>query len=105
MLVTIDGLLFAIPFRHHIAHKYCFNTVGDAGLDYTKAVVISKPEYIGKSAYIDGTEYAKLKGRDAMIESGMRRYLKTYRKALRYRTNPHYQQIISCSALQYFIKK
>ena len=41
LTIELDGLLFAIPFRHHIRHPYAFHTLGEAGLDYTKAVIIT----------------------------------------------------------------
>ena len=36
--IKIDGKTYAIPLRHHITHKYAFLTIGNQGLDYTKAV-------------------------------------------------------------------
>ena len=39
LTVKIDGVTFAIPIRHHINHPFCFKTIGDCGLDYTKAVI------------------------------------------------------------------
>lgn len=41
LTIRIEEMTVAIPFRHHIAHKYAFRTYGDCGLDYTKAVVIA----------------------------------------------------------------
>ncbi len=42
-----------IPFRTNIRHNYCFLTrssertgEGNAGLDYTKMVIIQKPEFL-----------------------------------------------------------
>lgn len=47
--VKIDGVPIAIPFRHHIPHKWAFITYGEAGLDYTKAVVIADKRFIGNT--------------------------------------------------------
>lgn len=63
----------AIPFRHHIAHKYAFRTYGDCGLDYTKAVVIADERY---------------------IDAG--------RAQIEHRDEPCYSNIIRYSSLQYF---
>ncbi|WP_286080672.1 hypothetical protein [Parablautia intestinalis] len=41
LTIELDGLLFAVPFRHHIRHPYAFHTIGDAGLDHTKTVIIT----------------------------------------------------------------
>lgn len=104
--VEIDGVHFAIPFRHHILHKWAFTTYGNAGLDYTKAVVISDKRFIGAGTpTIEQAEFEALKGRDALISNGMRKYLAAYRKAVKYQNNRHYDFIRSCSALQYFHKE
>lgn len=103
LAVRIDGVPFAIPFRHHIHHKWAFITYGEAGLDYSKAVVVADPRFIGShTPEIEQVEFDSLKGKDALIENGMRKYLSTYRKAVRYPDNPHYDCIRSCSSLQYF---
>lgn len=105
MAAYIDGKLFAVPIRHHISHKYCFRTVGESGLDYTKAVVIEKQDYIArKQATISREEYNIIKGKEKLIENGIRKYVSLYKKALRYQSKPEYKRIVSCSALQYFIK-
>lgn len=46
LTIELDGVLFAIPFRHHIRHKYAFHTLGEAGLDFTKAVVITDSRFL-----------------------------------------------------------
>lgn len=103
--VSIDGHRFAIPFRHHIQHSYCFHTIGEAGIDYSKAVLLWKKEYISaETVTIDSKEYRAIKGREALIENGMRNYLKLYIKALKYKDNPNYQKIIQYSSLKYFVK-
>lgn len=101
--VTIDGITFAIPFRHHISHKYAFITYGDCGLDYTKAVVISSDDYISlEPVQIEQAEFNAIKGKEHRIQKGMADYLKLYRKAMQYPANRHYDTIRRCSSLQYF---
>lgn len=47
-LVEIEGHTWAIPFRSHIRHGHAFFTDPEnkCGIDYSKAVVVDKPEYI-----------------------------------------------------------
>lgn len=102
--VEIDGFTFAIPFRHHISHKYAFLTIGNAGLDYSKAVIITKPEYISEqAAVIDAKEYALIKGKEPRLINGMQKYYRLYLKAAENASNSHYDNIRRCSALQYFL--
>lgn len=101
--VMIDGVQFAIPFRHHISHKWAFMTYGACGLDYSKAIVVTDDRYIGNvSPRIEQAEYNLIKGKEALIANGMRRFIKAYKKAVEYQDNPHYQLLRKCSALQYF---
>lgn len=46
LTIELDGILFAVPLRHHIKHPYTFRTIGEAGLDYTKSVVIAEAQYL-----------------------------------------------------------
>ncbi len=32
LTVEIDGLMFAVPLRHHIKHPCAFHTIGEAGI-------------------------------------------------------------------------
>lgn len=101
--IEIDGITFAIPFRHSITHKWAFFTQNNCGLDYTKAIVLSEQRFIGsQNARVDQAEFNRIKGKEHIIASGMRRFLNTYRKALRYPENPHYKNILTNTALQYF---
>ena len=55
--LEVDGRTFAIPLRHHIKHPFCFHTVGNAGLDFSKAVTITDPSYIADGIpWIDSRE-------------------------------------------------
>ena len=103
LAIRIDGVTYAIPFRHHITHKHAFLTGDDKGLDYTKAIIIKDRSFIGLiGVQVDQTEFNALKGKEGRIAAGMRSFVNTYRKALRYPNNPHYSFIRNCSALQYF---
>lgn len=101
--IMIDGVCFAIPFRHHISHKWAFITYGECGLDYSKAVVISDDRFIGAiTPRIEQSEFNAIKGKEQLIANGMRKFLTAYKNAVKYADNPHYQFIRSCSSLQYF---
>ncbi len=103
--VRIDGVSYAIPIRHHIHHKYAFKTIGEAGLDYTKAVVILASSDVGKTdVQISRAEWKLIKVNTQKIVREFSSYLKLYKKATIYQDSPHYQNILSNSSLQYFKK-
>lgn len=105
LAVKINGTMFALPLRHHIQHKYAFFTVGNCGLDFTKAVVIESPDQIAQGTpQIDQKEFNALKGKDNKIFHDFSQYIALYKKALMYSTNPHYASILKYSTLQYFHK-
>lgn len=103
LTIRIEEMTVAIPFRHHIAHKYAFRTYGDCGLDYTKAVVIADERYIDAGrAQIEQREFNAIKSREAQIIREFSKYLKTYRRAMEHRDESCYSNIIRYSSLQYF---
>lgn len=103
LTINLDGLLFAIPFRHHIKHKYSFITIGDAGLDYTKAIVIVNTHFLSDDKpTIEGKEFAILKKNEQKIRYSFRQYINQYKRALNHRDNPRSINILKYSALQYF---
>lgn len=104
LAVEVEGYRFAIPFRHHIPHKYAFITYDRCGLDYTKAVVIEDDSMIAPELpTVERREHNALKGKDALVTAGMRRYYKMLRDAMRYPANPHYANILRYSSLKYFL--
>lgn len=101
--IVIGQHLVAIPLRHHVEHEYALKTVGDCGLDYTKAVIISDLNYIGTGTpQIENAEFQVIKTQEARIIREMRRYIKLYLKAREHAENPHYAKILQYSTLQYF---
>lgn len=101
--VRIRETTFAIPFRHHIKHQHAFITIAEAGLDYTKAVVIADESMISPDPVrIETAEWNFLKGHEDHVYAGFLKYLRLYQKALRNQGVPKYQKIIQYSALQYF---
>lgn len=74
------------------------------GLDYTKAVVISDSGMVSSDRpRVAQEEFDALKGKDALITSGMRKYYKLVLNATRFPGNTRYNNILRCSALKYFL--
>lgn len=84
-VVQVDNIIFALPMRSHIKHKYAYFTDKQncCGIDYSKAVVIVKPNiYIDtKKPVIRNNEYKALLGKEYIIEKEFIRYLNDYKKA------------------------
>ena len=103
LTIEVDGILFAVPFRHHIKHPYSFHTLGEAGLDYTKAVVISNDEYLtNECPTIESKEFAIIKRNEQKIKYGLKKYVNQYKRAMSHRDNPRSKNILEYSSLQYF---
>lgn len=101
--VRVREKTFAIPFRHHIKHQYAFYTVADAGLDYTKAVLITDDAMISDDVVrVDTAEWRLINRNEDMIFSGFVKYLRLYEKAKKKTSVPKYKKIVEFSALQYF---
>ena len=103
LTIEVEGKKFGIPLRQRITHKYGFVTIGDSGLDYTKAVLIESDDYLsGDVPIIDTVEWRKIQmNRDAITE-GFREYLKAYRHAVEHKSKIRNDNIIKYSSLQYF---
>lgn len=103
LTVTIDGKLFAIPLRHNINHPFCYSTVFPAGLDYSKAVVIETNDYISQDRpWIDTKEWSIIKKNESDIIFGFKKYLRSYKRALKHPDNPRSLLLLKYSTLQYF---
>lgn len=101
--IELDGLLFAIPFRHHINHRYAFYTIGEAGLDYTKSVIITDPLFLSDDKpTIESAEFSIVKREEQKIRYGLIKYINQYKRAMRHRNNPRSENILKYSTLQYF---
>lgn len=103
LTIELDGILFAIPFRHHIRHKYAFHTLGEAGLDYTKAVVITDTRFLSDDCpSIESKEFAIIKREENKIRYKFKQYVNQYRRAMNHRDNPRSADLLKYSSLQYF---
>lgn len=111
LLMKIDGLDYAIPFRSHITHNYSFLTdvANKCGIDYTKAIIIKKHDYVvdninGLPIKIRPNENKALFGKKHEIIKGLKRYIKEYKRAVK--NNAHHKvYVFKISTLQYFHKE
>lgn len=104
--VKIDGIEFALPFRSDISHSYAFFTNEDktAGIDYSKAVVITESSYIDiqTQVFLRQDEFEIVKVNYYNIEQGFKKYLKEYKKAAKRMNIKRNRDFCKFSALQYF---
>ncbi len=111
LLMTINGLTYAIPFRSHITHNYSFLTDSQnkCGIDYTKAIIITKKSYIvdninGIPIKIRPNERKALFGKKHEIVKSLKKYINEYKRAVK--NNAHHKiYIFRISTLQYFHKE
>lgn len=99
--IVVDNIEYAIPFRHHISHAYCFHTIGDAGIDYSKAIPILNESFISEEkATVELKEWRIIQANEKEVYDGFSRYLAKYRHDAR--NKGHNSIIVRYSALQYF---
>ena len=108
LLMQIDNQTFALPLRSHIKHNYAFITdeANSCGVDYSKAVIILKPEYIDTKRHpkIRPNEYKVLASKERIITKEFINYLKDYKKAVKERAD-RTSYTYKYSTLQYFHKE
>ena len=107
--VTVNGVLWGIPMRSNINHPHVIWTdkENNCGLDFSKAVVITKPaKYIsGIKPYIRDNEFKVLKQLDEYtISQKLQKYIKDYKKAKKALKVKRNRELVSYSTLQYFEK-
>lgn len=103
LTIRIDDIEYALPIRHHFKHPYGFHTLGEAGIDYTKAIPIIDKSFIDNSTpRIESAEWRILKRNENRIYNQFRKYLKTYKRAKLNPENERNANILRCSSLQHF---
>lgn len=103
LTIELNGILFAVPFRHHIRHQYAFHTIGEAGLDYTKSVIITNMLFLSDDKpSIESKEFAIIKRKEQKIRYGLSKYVNQYKRAIKHRDNPRSKNILKYSTLKYF---
>ncbi len=108
LIVKIDNLTFALPLRSNIKHKYAYfsDKENHCGIDFSKAVVISKQEYIdtNKKPHIRENEFKALENKDYLIALKFKNYLEDYKNAYKVNAKRLNQKFAYCT-LQYFHKE
>lgn len=97
---------FAVPLRSNIEHPHAFftNKREKCGVDFSKAVVVTDPEYIDdtKTAFLRPDEYNRLRGKEYRLKKMLLEYIDLYKKAKSDENVPHREKILNYSSLQYF---
>lgn len=109
LLLRIEGNTFAIPFRTNIRHRYCYKfrnsgraTNSTTGLDYTKAVIVNRSDYIGPLANVDHNEFLELDKHYYWIYSQFSKYVEGYKKYIKDSDNQYMAKRYRYSTLKYF---
>lgn len=103
---AIGGYIFAIPLRSHIYHPYVLwtNKKDHCGLDFSKAVIILRPDYIDNSRkpHVRQEEFESLRGKEYIIKQKMIKYINDYIKAKQRPEIDRNFKLFSFSTMQYF---
>ncbi len=84
VVVEIVGLRFGIPLRSHANHKQCYNFSGDKALDYSKAVLLMKDEYISEVPFkIPDEEFIVIQKKSFFITQQFTKYVERYIEAVK----------------------
>jgi len=86
VLVESGELTFGIPLRSNMRHPYGFITAPseNKGLDYSKAVLLKKEEYISDAEFIiPQPEYICIKENSEKIAKEFNKYVKNYMRGVR----------------------
>ena len=112
LLIRLHDNTFALPFRTNIRHNNCYKfrnssrpTDAVTGIDFSKAVVVNDPSYIGEHADIDNKEYIELSERSSFIISRFNTYLNGYYSYVSGRTHAQQARQYRYTSLQYFHKE
>ena len=126
-IIEINKLTFAIPIRHNINHKYSIKTFNNQGLDFTKAVIIIDKAFILKSVWANNfiqkfakkniyinieteldkiiMENKELSTKKSLIKPKLKKFIKTYKKAIKNPDDLKNKILCEFSSLQYFHKE
>ena len=109
LLVNINDIKFAIPLRTNIRHSYCYKfktsdreTDSITGIDYSKAVVISKDSYLGEVTDINDKEYLELQQKTFFIINKFKKYVNDYINYKKHGGNEYVAKRYAFSTLKYF---
>ena len=112
LLIKIENYNFALPLRTNIKHNYCYKfsktgreTLSATGVDFTKAVVIDKLNYIGEETSIDDKEYLELSKKYYFIIGKFKKYLDGYIDYMKNGGNEFVVKKYQFCTLKYFNKQ
>lgn len=81
VIIHYNQLTFGIPLRSHLMHKSGFKTSENKGLDYTKAELLNKAQYITNISFIiPNNEYLKIQEKSFHIRHQFEKYIQKYIK-------------------------
>ncbi|MBQ4549768.1 MAG: hypothetical protein IJA49_01555 [Oscillospiraceae bacterium] len=105
--VELNGVTWAIPMRSNINHPHVIWTdkPNHCGIDFSKAVVVEKPnQYISSAKpHIRENEFKVLKQiSEHRIKQRLEKYIRDYQKAKENPDIPRNERLLECSTLQYF---
>lgn len=91
VLIELNELTFGIPVRSNIRHKASYITdrssqlgIHGKGLDYSKALLLTKPEYISPLPFkINTRQHELLKDKAIFISKSFEKYVTKYVDAIR----------------------
>jgi len=91
VVIDLNGLTFAIPLRTNIKHHAAYITVKSSdhgvkgkGLDFSKAVLISKASHVSSQLFkISPDEHKKLINKKVFITDKFEKYVEHYIKAVK----------------------
>lgn len=109
LLVEISNVKFAIPLRTNIRHSFCYKfktsdreTKSSTGIDFTKAVVISKDSYLGEKTDINDKEYLEIQEKAFFIIKKFKKYVTDYISFKKNGGNEYIAKRYLFSTLKYF---
>lgn len=109
LLIRISGILFGIPLRTNIRHRYCYRfrtsdrkTDSSTGLDFTKAVVLLEQRYLGQETTINKKEFIELQDKAYFIVKQFKKYVDDYIEYKKNDGNDYVSRRYRYSTLHYF---
>jgi len=85
VVIDLDGLVFGIPLRSHLNHKFGFVSERSEGvkkgLDYTKALLIQKDEYVSRAYKIPASEFIHINDNKDKIQEDFNKFVSRYIEA------------------------
>ena len=83
VLLPLNNIDFGIPLRSRMTHRHGFNTVGEKGLDYGKAVIFDDPTYVSVLPFkIPVDEYKIINANEKRIQREFEHYVDRYVSAV-----------------------